>query len=293
MGNESVRIAYLVIAYMDPEQLKRLAVRLTGMSDVYVHINSSVDIAPFQEALAGVQGEGKVFFAKERYRIVWAGFSILQATFSMMEQALSRQSYDRIVLLTGLDYPIKADEQIQAFFRKHARTEFVHAHLVTGETHEELCYQDCRDSRFLHRMFGYMNGVLKALGKKGKADYVMHEGRKYSIYGISPKWALSGECASYLLDFYKKNKRFNQYFQMMHAPDDYYVATVLYNSPYRERIESEKDIFKIIWLPEDKGAKVLEAEDVDELCACEQLYAKKFLSGRSEELEKMLDERAE
>lgn len=293
MENERVKIAYLVIAYMDPEQLRRLAVRLTGVSDVYVHINSSVDIAPFQDALRDVAGDGRVFFARERYRIVWAGFSILQATFSMMEQALSRQSYDRIVLLTGLDYPIKSDEEIQAFFRKHAETEFVHAHLVTGETHEELCYQDCRDNRFLHRMFGYMNGVLKALGKKGKADYVMHEGQRYSIYGISPKWALSGECAAYLLDFYKKNKRFNQYFQMMHAPDDYYVATVLYNSRYRERIESEKDIFKIVWLPEDKGAKVLEAEDLAELLSCEQLYAKKFLSGYSEELERRLDEGAE
>lgn len=293
MENERVKIAYLVIAYMDPEQLKRLAVRLTGTSDVYVHINASVDIAPFQAALADVQGEGNVFFARERYRIVWAGFSILQATFSMMEQALSQDSYDRIVLLTGLDYPIKPDAQIQAFFREYAGTEFVHAELVTGKTHEELCYQDCRDSRFLHRMFGYMNGVLKVLGKKGKADYVMHGGKKYSIYGISPKWALSGECAAYLLDFYKNNRKFNQYFQMMHAPDDYYVATVLYNSKYRERIESEKDIFKILWLPDDGGAKVLESEDLEELSSCEQLYAKKFLSGHSEELEKMLDERAD
>lgn len=292
MENERVKIAYLVIAYMDPEQLKRLAARLTGMSDVYVHINSSVDMAPFWEALKDIKGGGQVFFSRERYRIVWAGFSILQATFSMLEQALSEKNYDRVVLLTGLDYPIKSDEAIQTFFREHMHTEFVHAHLVTGETHEELCYQDCRDNRFLHRMFGYMNGVLKAVGKKGKADYVMHEGQRYSIYGISPKWALSGECAAYLLDFYKKNRRFNQYFQMMHAPDDYYVATVLYNSPYREKIESKEDIFKIIWLPEDRGAKVLEAEDLEELCSCGQLYAKKFLSGHSEELEKMLDERA-
>jgi len=128
------------------------------------------------------------------------------------------------------------------------------------------------------------------MGKKGKHDYVMHEGQKYLLYGIAPKWAISGECASYLLDFYKKNKKFNRYFQMMHAPDDFYVATVLFHSRFRSRIESGKDIFRIIWLPEDKGAKILAEEDYPELVECDQLYAKKFQSGYSEGLQRMLDQ---
>lgn len=33
---KQVKIAYLVIAYMDPEQLRRLAVRLCRTSDVFV-----------------------------------------------------------------------------------------------------------------------------------------------------------------------------------------------------------------------------------------------------------------
>ena len=47
----------------------------------------------------------------------------------------------------------------------------------------------------------------------------------------------------------------------MHAPDDFYVATVLFNSKFRDSIESENDIFKIIWLPDDKGARILNQED--------------------------------
>ena len=70
---KEIKIAYLVIAYMDPEQLKRLAVRLTKTSDVYIHINASVDIEPFEKALAEVQGAGKAAFSKERYKVVWAG----------------------------------------------------------------------------------------------------------------------------------------------------------------------------------------------------------------------------
>lgn len=287
--SEKQKIAYLVIAYMDPEQLKTLAGRLVKTSDVYIHINSSVDIQPFQDALADVKGEGRVSFSKKRYRIVWGGYSILKAAFSMMEQAFQYRDYDRVVLLTGLDYPIKSDRYIQEFFREHADVEYVHADVVTGKMHEHLYYRDCRDSKVLHKIFSMRKERLKKKGKTGKPDYVMHRGKKYQLYGIAPKWALTGECARYLLDFYKKNKKFNLYFQLMHAPDDFYVATVLFQSKFRSRIENQQDIFKIVWLPDDKGAKVLTEEDAPELLSCDGLYGKKFQSEASQGLQRILD----
>ena len=51
---KDVKIAYLVIAYMDPEQLQRLAARLSKTTDVFVHINGNVVLAPFQSALSEV-----------------------------------------------------------------------------------------------------------------------------------------------------------------------------------------------------------------------------------------------
>lgn len=283
------KIAYLVIAYMDPEQLKRLTERLVKDSDVYIHINSSVDIRPFQEHLAAVKGEGRAAFSRERFRIVWGGYSILKATFSMLEQAFAYKEYDRVVLLTGLDYPIKSNREIQQFFQEHADVEFVHGDTVTGEMYEHLYYYDCRDSRVLHKLFELSKNILKKCGIREKKDYVMHQGQRYRLYGITPKWALSGKGARYLLDFYHQNKRFNQYFQLMHAPDDFYVATVLLNSEFKERVETKKDIFKIIWLPEDRGAKVLSEEDEEELLQCQELYAKKFQSDTSVRLQDRLE----
>ena len=93
----------------------------------------------------------------------------------------------------------------------------------------------------------------------------------------------------YLLHFYKNNRGFNRYFQFLHAPDDFYVATVLFNSKFRDSIESRENIFKIVWLPDDKGAKILEQEDYQELLSGNFLYAKKFQSGYSEELIQMLE----
>ncbi len=220
---------------------------------------------------------------------MWGGYSILEATFAMMEQAFQQDTYDRFVLLTGLDYPIRSDEEIRAFFLSNAHTEYIHADVVSGEQYGHLYYHASRDHRILHKCFQLYEKILRKSGRKGKKDYVVYKGKKYPLYGIAPKWALSGECASYLLRFYKHNRTFNRYFQLMHAPDDFYVATVLFNSKFRDSIESENDIFKIIWLPDDKGARILNQEDYQELKDGSHLYAKKFQSGYSEALIRILD----
>lgn len=287
---QQIKIAYMVISYMDPEQLKRLTVRLCRTSDVFVHINASVDQEPFRRALSDVHGQGKVRFAKKRYRIVWGGYSILQATFSMMEQAFQQDDYDRFVLLTGLDYPIRSDAAIERFFSEHANREFICANPINGKRFEHLYYPTARDHRVLNKCFEIYTKILKKLGKRAKKDYVLYKGETYGLYGLTPKWALSGACAAYLLDFYKKNKGFNLYFQMMHAPDDYYVATVLFHSKFQDAIESRNDLFKVIWLSDDKGAKILDEKDSQELLKGNHLYAKKFQSGYSEELIRALEE---
>lgn len=288
MDNHKLKIAYLIVAYMDPDQLRHMAERLTKSADVYIHINSSVEITPFENAVKDI--EGRVVFSSNRYHVYWGGYSILQATFCMLEDALNYCDYDRVVLLTGLDYPIKPDQYIEDFFKCHAKEEYVLAGVVTGNKYEYLYHYDCRDSRVLHKFFDIITPIRKRLGIKRK-DSILLDGKKCNLYGKAPKWALSGECAKYLLDFYKRNKKVNRHFQLMFAPDDYYVSTVLFNSPYKERINNEFNLFKIKWLPDDKGAKILDEEDYAELVECPQLYAKKFQSGYSEELQKMLDKR--
>lgn len=287
---EKMKIAYIVIAYMDPEQMAVLCRRLSISADVYVHINASVDVRPFEDAVKDISETRRVVFCQRRYKIVWAGYSILRAAFECLGNAFEYCMYDRVVLLTGLDYPIKSDQDIRTFFREHADIEFVHAHLITGQVHEYLYYYTCRDNKLLNKIFQILEFIQRKLGIKGKHDYVMVKGKKYQLYGAAPKWALTGDAAMYLLNFYKENKRFNRYFQLMHAPDDYYVATVLFNSGFRDSIEAGENIFKIMWLPKDKGAKILDEKDYAELKDCDQLYAKKFQSGYSEKLIRMLEE---
>lgn len=270
---DKIKIAYLIIAYMDPKQLARLAKRLTNTADVYIHINANEEIGPFSKYLNRLHEKGKVTLLKKRYHVQWGGYSILKATFALLEEALGHYRYDRFVLLTGLDYPIKSDVVIQNFFDKHRQTEYIHASLVKGAFKSYVC----RDHEKINEILIKLEKAGILINRRGKTDKIIYKNKEYAVYGCAPKWALTGEAAIYLLHFWKLNKGFNRQFCFMHAPDDFYVATVLFHSRFRKDIEAEKDIFKIIWT-QNKGAKILTENDYAELSECDQLYAKKFQS---------------
>lgn len=73
----------------------------------------------------------------------------------------------------------------------------------------------------------------------------------------------------------------------MHAPDDFYFATVLSHSELKDNIVDAEKLFFIRWLP-NEGAKVLEMEDFEILKSVDALYAKKFKTNISDELIKAL-----
>ncbi len=188
-----------------------------------------------------VQGDGRIVFVRKRYAVAWGGYSILKATFSMLEEALGYCRYDRLVLLTGLDYPVKSDHAIYEFFKENMQTEYIQSGLWKSALDHYVCW----DHKELNKLLKFLEKVLKRFRINRNADYIFYKGKRYSIYGLAPKWALTGEAALYLLWFWKKNQNFNRKFMLMHAPDDFYVATVLFNSRFRKRIENKGGFLKL------------------------------------------------
>ncbi len=287
-GHKHIEIAYLVIAHEDPAQLARQAKKLTEDADVYIHINKRVAIEPFQDMIEGLQTKGRIYFSKHRYKVFWGGYSILKVTLSLLEQAFENKNYDRIVLLTGLDYPVKATEQIQRFFFDNKDIDFITTHKLDRKELTELSYMQCRDNSILQFFFTSLKKYMpncSVIRKKGFIKYhgIKYRGKIYKLYGIAPKWALKRESAKYILNFSKKNPSFNRAFRFILAPDDFYFATVLNNSKRKNNVE-DSELFYIKWLPYNKGAKDLNSEDLEELKQTKALFAKKFRTGVSEEL---------
>lgn len=117
------KICYLILAYNDPENLYRLINRLNDRADFYIHIDKKSEIKEFTTLF---EDYPNVTFIKDRVKVYWGGFSIVQAELNLVETALSKNnSYMRYVLLSGSDYPIKDTKEIHRFFEQNKDTEFI------------------------------------------------------------------------------------------------------------------------------------------------------------------------
>ena len=113
-----MKIAWLVLAHNQPQQLLNLYAALTDdVSDFYIHIDhKSKDREAITAAFAG-KDNVKVISVHEVYRM---GYNMVQATTDLLKLAYnSGNNYKYFNLIIGQDYPIKSKQYINNFFATH------------------------------------------------------------------------------------------------------------------------------------------------------------------------------
>src|SRR4051794_5422925 len=108
-------VAYLVLAHADPEHCARLVSRL--LSDLSCHIFVHLDLkAKSDFSNVGTLDLERVHMVKERYEVSWSGFSTVKGILAAMREALAfKIDFGYLVLLSGMDYPIRHPEEIREY----------------------------------------------------------------------------------------------------------------------------------------------------------------------------------
>ena len=225
---------------------------------------------------AEYKDDKRVSFVKDRVNVNWGGFSILKATFSALKQCLDTADYDRVILLTGLDYPIKSHEQILGFFENNKDVEFVKASIKTSEA-RLLKFYAYFDNNLWFRFCRLLPGIKLFLFLGIKKEYLVYKGQKHLIYGIAPKWALTGNTARKLLDFFYEDNEVNDYIKSTYGPDDYYVASVIRILGVAENCISQPPIFyEKQSLERNVSVNILGIDDYEDIYSTSCLYARKL-----------------
>lgn len=115
----TAQIAYVVLAHSDPQLFGRLMRRLDDPRAIaVVHVDAKAPIEPFRRAVAGLHN---VRFVEPRVRVMWAGFSVVEATMAALRAAVEQTTEEcsHIILISGSDYPLTSNNEIVTFFQKH------------------------------------------------------------------------------------------------------------------------------------------------------------------------------
>ena len=292
------RMAYLILAHTDPEQVRRLCatLMLDEQADIYIHVDlkSKNDFSACQ-ALS----KDRIRFTSERHRVYWSGFNMVSATLALMRAAVEAEpAYHHLVLLSGQDYPLKHPKVIKGYLLDSTFPQ----HINRINALESQDYYIHQVTRFHFRDAWLPFTIVDKLIRKVATIAVMPI-RRSLPNGLIPCegsqwWALTEDCARCLLAMVRERPELSQLYRYAMAPDEHFFHTLVQNSPFVDEASPlmpytgkgmwKKANFHIIH-PSLK--KIYTLADIDELLNSDKLFVRKVNTAQSTPLIDFLEQR--
>ena len=290
-----MKIFYLVQAHAHPELLKRMIDRLTKENVFFlIHIDLKSDIRIFKELCT----YKNVQFIEDRINCVWGDFSQVQATLNLIEnlKAAAAQPEDRIVLISGQDYPLKTADAISSFYQNHSDTDFIEM-FVAEDVHPRpyLNFRGFKINRSTKRgdyvIFKKHNfsGIYKSLLKGCfKFEYLKHFFNQRELdsdtvfYKGSSWWALRYETLLKIITLYHADyKKYHDFYKVSFCVDEYFFQTLLAELMKTDNTIKVKHLVSYIdWDRKDVPLPVTftmqDTADLQKASEQDFLYARKF-----------------
>jgi hypothetical protein len=291
--------AYLIQAHGSWDLLaKALALYDDTRNDLYLHIDANSRNVPF-ERLEGSCRRSRVEFVR-RVPIVYASYSICDATFELLEAATRRRSYDHYHLVSGQDLPLASQDDIHAFFRgalkevggRRVPVNFVSLWGGPGSVDQSYwtrfyAYNPwIRHARSRHRSLRalfFLNRCTRRL------QYRLRAGRNSlpCPYYFGDSWfSITDELARHVVA--RRAWCARVFARHVFCPDEAFIQTLVMNSDLRATLHSDivdegparsrRCLRLIDWdrMENRMSPRVWRREDFDILASSDCLFARKF-----------------
>jgi hypothetical protein len=285
-----MRIAYVLLAYHKPEQLARLVRRLSSDSaGFFIHVDRRVSIAPFKAALRATKSSPITFIKREVSR--WGSMGCVRAILNgMMEVLQGSGCYDRLVFLSGQDYPLRSNAKILEFFETHRDTDFMRC--------SRLPCQDFwaggmyRIDHYTFHVVGKRWMTCPPLAEPGSLKRRLANvlaGLYFPRRRVLPSYVapyagdtwfdLTADAAKYVLQFVRAHPDYLKFHRYTHIPEESFFQCILMTLPdegMRHTLVNECPRFTKPLPPGIPHPKTLTVEDLAELRLTNKLFARKF-----------------
>ena len=274
--------AYLIMAHNDFAILERLIKLLDDhRNDIYLHIDKKVKDFNF-EFYQKLPTKSKLFFV-ERLDIRWGDFSQIQCELKMLKAAIDGK-YQYYHLLSGVDLPLKSNDEIHSFFDEHQGKEFVH--FCSPEAAKSV------EDRVLYHHFMRVPAKIRkcidfAIQKTAKIVRYKRQWDDSVAIQFGANWfSITHALAEYVIS---KENWINQYFHHSSCADEIFLQTITYNSEffdhlYRKNMDSNYSacVRYIDW--KRGNPYVFREADWELLMNSGELFARKFSTNVDERI---------
>lgn len=244
---------YLLLAHADVNLLKRLidSLNYSNKNYFFIHIDKKVNIDIFLEKFLDYPN---VYLIDKRESISWGGFSMVEAMLNLLECAISSQiDFSHLVFLSGNDYPIKKQKQIEEFFNNNLGKQIIRGFSISNSNCDH-----CNDK--INRKWYFDSEIKNKLLRKIKIEISnrlpqVKKNRNLYVEGVlmdiifgSQWFAITQEAAEYIIETSKKYPQIKKFFKNTLAPDEMFFHTILFNSHFKDStVKGEIEAYSPIW----------------------------------------------
>ena len=294
-----MNIAYLISAHTDAPQLKRLVEALHPDAHFFIHIDKKSDISPFQAMLQG----DNVHFLQNRIDVRWGTILEVEYQMALIKAAIDHPvHFDRIFFLSGMDYPLWSNTHITQWLEAQGDKEILSGirmdtPLLSKQQYE--LYTLARPFFHIKWLSNKSNERLSILCRKAKGLLGMRKplsfmvnGQEWHLYKGSAWWCISQQLATYIYQIYTSEPAVRSYFINSFGQAETLIQTIAFNSPewaprcilHEGKYPGLAALTPLHYILYEPVIKVMDENDYDTLMASGKMFARKFISGKSDQL---------
>lgn len=269
--------AYLIAAHHQIELLKvQLSLLDDDRNDIYLHIDLRCSEFDEDDIRKSVK-KSNIYFIRRR-KVSWGGFSQIRLELDLLKSAIDGK-YDYYHLISGVDMPIKTQDEIHEFFKKNDGKEFISFDYVLDL--DDINYRFGQYRQFQEVYANKKNWLYKL------DAVIIRLQRLFGINRISKlgmqvkkgsNWfSITHGLAVYILDHEDFIERS---FKMSRCCDEVFLQTLVYNSEFKENLYYNANAgrcYNMRLVDFKRGNPyVFRKCDYELLVNAEELFARKF-----------------
>lgn len=270
--------AYLILAHNEFDLLRKLVEAIDDpRNDIFIHFDAKVKDIPVIESKAS-----RIVVLSERIDVRWGDVSVVEAEYELFEKAFKTAEYSYYHLLSGVDLPLKNQDDIHSFFSRNNGKEFI------GFNNEESnlslnrkvkrYHFFAKDLRYDASIFSFLKKIIRAIALR--AQFLLRIERNRNIdFKKGTQWiSVTHNFVNLVLS---EKKRTLDIFIGTFCPDEIFIQTICWNSNYRPNVYNIEDegVSCQRFIGWDNNVIIeWKDEDFEKLMQSNMLFARKFSS---------------
>jgi len=263
------KIAIIMLVHKNENQVNRLIKHLSKDFDIFVHIDKRLSI--------NIIKKDNVFLYK-KYKTYWGSFNLILATLFLLTEA-HKKGYERYILISGQDLPLKTNAEINTFFDNN-----YFEYLEIEKIPRKNGWPDM--NRLAHYHINCIYGKEDNKKLKYKLFYRIHRKivriisicipRKleYDFYGGWQWMNLTRVCVEKIFEYLKTDKKYLKRYKWTRCTDEIFFQTIIHQI---NDLKIKNECLRYVdWESGPEYPRTLRINDYKNIMKTNNLFARKF-----------------